>query len=96
MISAAQVLGWIGVARVRMDGGKYPDILEIESGNRPITTTGCRATLARPSAPLAACVQRHPCTKTNKIWLCVCVCVCSVYTHTPRPGRRPRLTYTFR
>ena len=26
-------------------------------------------TLARPAAPLAACVQRHPCTKTNKIWL---------------------------
>jgi len=24
-------------------------------------------TLARPAVPLAACVQRHPCTKTNKI-----------------------------
>ena len=53
MISAAQVLGWFGVARVRMDGGKYPDILEIESRNRTITTAGCRATSRlRPATPM--------------------------------------------
>jgi len=27
------------------------------------------AALARPAAPLAACVQRHPGTETNKMWL---------------------------
>ena len=44
------------------------------SSNGVIVTThkldaGLGPTLARPAAPLAACIQRHPCTNTNKIWL---------------------------
>jgi len=36
-------------------------LIKLDAGQSP--------TLARPAAPLAACVQRHPCTKTNNISL---------------------------
>jgi len=36
--------------------------LDADAGPSPTT-------LACPAAPLAACVHRHPCTKTDKIWL---------------------------
>ena len=49
----------------------------LERRNKKKLDAGQSPTLARPAAPLAASVQRQPCTKTNKIWL---------------PWQRPSLT----
>jgi len=34
-----------------------------------LVDAGQSQTLARPAAPLAACIQRHPCTTTDRNWL---------------------------
>ena len=39
----------------------YSSVLKLDAEQSP--------TLAHPAAPLATCVLRHSCTKTNKIWL---------------------------
>jgi len=55
------LLGNAVITCVQVKMGYHSKKTKLDAGHSP--------TLARPAAPLADCVQRHPCIKTNKMWL---------------------------